>query len=274
VTTGQETTEQDCRELSGRELARQLRAGVAARAAELAAAGRQPRLAVVTATDDGGSAAYVRSIAAAADRNGIACEVSRTGTAAGILAALAQLADDPEVHGIILQTPLPEGADLAALAAVIPPAKDVDGASPESIGRLVAGLPALLDHHGVELHGRHAVVVGRSVVVGKPAAHLLLDRHATVTICHSRTADLPAVTRRADVLVAAVGRAGLIGPGHVSPGTTVIDVGTNLTADGGLAGDVDPAVAAVAAALTPVPGGVGPVTTALLLSHVVQAAAV
>jgi methylenetetrahydrofolate dehydrogenase (NADP+)/methenyltetrahydrofolate cyclohydrolase len=278
------TTEQDCRELSGRELARQLRAGVVARAAELAAAGRQPRLAVVTATDDGGSAAYVRSIAAAADRSGIACDVSRTGTAAGILATLAQLADDPEVHGIILQTPLPAGANLAALAAAIPPAKDVDGASPESIGRLVAGLPAfapataeavlaVLDHYGVELRGRHAVVVGRSVVVGKPTAHLLLDRHATVTICHSRTADLPAITRQADVLVASAGRAGLIGPGHVAPGATVIDVGTNPTADGGLAGDVDPAVAGVAAALTPVPGGVGPVTTALLLSHVVQAAA-
>jgi methylenetetrahydrofolate dehydrogenase (NADP+) / methenyltetrahydrofolate cyclohydrolase len=278
------TTRQDCRELGGRELARQLRAGVAARAAELAAAGRQPRLAVVTANDDGGSAAYVRSIAAAADRSGIACDVARTGTTAGILATLAQLADDPEVHGVILQTPLPEGANLAALAAAIPPAKDVDGASPESIGRLVAGLPAfapataeavlgLLDHYGVELRGKHAVVVGRSVVVGKPAAHLLLDRHATVTICHSRTADLPAITRQADVLIAAAGRAGLIGPGHVSPGTTVIDVGTNATADGGLAGDVDPAVAGVAAALTPVPGGVGPVTTALLLSHVVQAAA-
>ncbi len=117
-------------------------------------------------------------------------------------------------------------------------------------------------------------MVGRSVVVGKPAAHLLLDRNATVTICHSRTPDLPARTRQADVLVAAAGRAGLIGPGHVSPGTTVIDVGTNATSDGGLAGDVDPAVAGVAAALTPVPGGVGPVTTALLLSHVVQAAAV
>jgi methylenetetrahydrofolate dehydrogenase (NADP+)/methenyltetrahydrofolate cyclohydrolase len=277
------TTEQDCRELSGRELARQLRAGVADRAAELAAAGRQPRLAVVTANDDGGSAAYVRSIAAAADRSGIACDVARTGTAAGILATLAQLADDPEVHGIILQTPLPEGANLTALAAAIPPAKDVDGASPESIGRLVAGLPAfapataeavlaLLDYHGVELRGRHAVVVGRSVVVGKPAAHLLLGRHATVTICHSRTVDLASITRQADVLVASAGRAGLIGPGHVSPGTTVIDVGTNPTADGGLAGDVDPAVASIAAALTPVPGGVGPVTTALLLSHVVQAA--
>jgi methylenetetrahydrofolate dehydrogenase (NADP+)/methenyltetrahydrofolate cyclohydrolase len=279
-----ETTGQGCRELSGRELARQLRADVAARAATLTADGRQPRLAVVTANDDGGSAAYVRSIANASAREGIACDVLRTTTAAGITATLAQLADDPEVHAIILQTPLPGDAKLADLATAIPRGKDVDGASPESIGRLAAGLPAfapataeavlaILDHHGVELRGRHAVVVGRSVVVGKPTAYLLLDRHATVTICHSRTPDLPAITRQADVLVAAVGRAGLIGPGYVSPGTTVIDVGTNATSDGGLAGDVDPAVAGVAAALTPVPGGVGPVTTALLLSHVVQAAA-
>jgi methylenetetrahydrofolate dehydrogenase (NADP+)/methenyltetrahydrofolate cyclohydrolase len=285
VTTDPPYPELSGRELSGRELARQLRAGVAVRAAALANEGRQPRLAVVTANDDGGSAAYVRSIANAAARAGIACDVARTTTAAGITATLAQLADDPEVHGIILQTPLPEGANLADLATAIPLAKDVDGASPESLGRLVAGLPAfapataeavlaLLDHYGVELLGRHAVVVGRSVVVGKPVAHLLLDRHATVTICHSRTADLPAITRQADILVAAVGRTGLIGPDGVSPRTTVIDVGTNATPGGGLAGDVDPAVAEVAAGLTPVPGGVGPVTTALLLSHVVEAAAV
>jgi len=272
------------RELSGRDLAKEVRAAVAARAAELTKTGRQPRLAVVTANDDGGSAAYVRSISAAAAREGIACDVARTTTATGITATLTSLADDPEVHGIILQTPLPEGASLAALATLIPAQKDVDGASPESIGRLVAGLPAfapataeavltLLDHYGVELRGRHAVVVGRSVVIGKPAAHLLLDRHATVTICHSRTADLADITRQADVLVAAAGRAGLIGPWHVSPGTTVIDVGTNATREGGLAGDVDPTVAGVAGALTPVPGGVGPVTTALLLRHVVEAAA-
>jgi methylenetetrahydrofolate dehydrogenase (NADP+)/methenyltetrahydrofolate cyclohydrolase len=278
------TAERGGRELGGRELARQLRATVAEQAAALAKEGLQPRLAVVTATGDGGSAAYVRSIANAAAREGIACDVARTTTAAGIAASIAQLADDPEVHGIILQTPLPDGASLAGLAAAIPAGKDVDGASPESIGRLVAGLPAfapataeavlaLLDHYQVPLAGRHAVVVGRSVVVGKPAAHLLLDRNATVTICHSRTADLPAITRQADVLVAAAGRAGLIGPGHVAPGATVIDVGTNATPDGGLAGDVDRAVAGVAGALTPVPGGVGPVTTALLLRHVVEAAA-
>ena len=270
--------------LTGRELATTIRAAASARAAELTVAGRQPRLAVVTATDDEASAAYVRSIANAAGKEGIACDLLRTTTAAGVSATLAQLADDPEVHGVMLQTPLPEGALLADLARAIPAGKDVDGASPESLGRLTAGLPAfapataeavlaLLDYYGVELRGRHAVVVGRSVVVGKPVAHLLLDRHATVTISHSRTADLAAITRQADVLVVAAGRASLIGPEHVSPGATVIDVGTNVTDAGRLAGDVDPAVAGVAAALSPVPGGVGPVTTALLLRHVVEAAA-
>jgi len=281
--TAQTGESQSARSLSGRELATRIRAGVAAQAAELAVAGRQPRLAVVTATDDEASAAYVRSIANAAAREGIACDVLRTTTANGITATLAQLGDDPEVHAVMLQTPLPDGALLADLARAIPAAKDVDGASPESLGRLVAGLPAfapataeavlaLLDHYQVQLRGRHAVVVGRSVVVGKPVAHLLLDRNATVTICHSRTVDLPAITRQADVLVAAAGRAALIGPGYVSPGTIVVDVGTNAT-PGGLAGDVDPAVAEVAGALTPVPGGVGPVTTALLLRHVVAATA-
>lgn len=277
-------TEPPRSQLGGGELAAQIRGALAVQAAELASAGRPPRLAVVTATDDEASAWYVRSIETAAGKLGIACDVLRTSTANGITATLAQLADDPEVHGVMLQTPLPSGAVLADLATAIPPEKDVDGASPHSLGRLIAGLPAfapataaavlaMLDHHEVELLGRHVVVVGRSVVVGKPVAHLLLDRHATVTICHSRTGDLPAITRLADVLVVAAGRHALIGPAHVSPGTTVIDVGTNVTADGGLAGDVDPAVAEVAAALTPVPGGVGPVTTALLLRHVVEAAA-
>jgi methylenetetrahydrofolate dehydrogenase (NADP+)/methenyltetrahydrofolate cyclohydrolase len=269
--------------MSGRELAARIGASTGAQAAELAGDGRQPRLAVVTATSDEASAWYVRSIANAAAKAGIACDVYAT-VAEDLTATLTRLADNPEVHGVMLQTPLPGDARLADLATAIPTAKDVDGASPESLGRLAAGLAAfppataeavlaLLDHYQVELRGKHAVVVGRSVVVGKPVAHLLLDRDATVTICHSRTADLPAITRQADVLVVAAGRTGLIGPGHVSPGTAVIDVGTNATSDGGLAGDVDPAVAEVAAALTPVPGGVGPVTTALLLRHVAQAAA-
>ena len=272
--------------LSGRDLAAEIRAGTSSAAAALAALHRPPRLTVVTATDDEASAWYVRSIASAAAKAGIGCEVENLGPQAspdGIEAQLAALSADPTVHGIILTTPLPGGARLAGLAAAIDPAKDVDGANPVSLGRLMTGLPAfapataeavlrLLDHHRVELAGRHAVVVGRSAVVGKPVAHLLLDRNATVTICHSRTQDLAAITRQADVLVVAAGRTGLIGPDHVARGATVVDVGTNTTPDGGLAGDVDPKVADVAGALSPVPGGVGPVTTALLLRHVTDAA--
>ena len=278
--------------LSGRELAAEIRAGTADLAAELTAMGRAPRLAVVTATADEASAWYVRQIGSAAAKAGIACDVtdltpdaeeSPEATAARIEAALTALSGEPAVHGIILQTPLPGGARLAELAAAIDPGKDVDGANPGSLGRLMTGLPAfapataeavlrLLDHYGIALAGQHAVVVGRSAVVGKPVAHLLLDRNATVTICHSRTPDLAAITTQADVLVVAAGRAGLIGPEHVAPGATVVDVGTNATADGGLAGDVDPKVAEIAA-LSPVPGGVGPVTTAVLLRHVADAAA-
>jgi methylenetetrahydrofolate dehydrogenase (NADP+) / methenyltetrahydrofolate cyclohydrolase len=272
--------------LSGRELAADIRAGTAARAAELAAAGRPPRLTVVTATDDEASAWYVRSIATAAGKAGIGSEVEDLGAAASassIEAQLSALSGDPTVDAIILTTPLPGGARLAELAEAIDPGKDVDGANPVSLGRLMTGLPAfapataeavlrLLDHHKVALEGRRAVVVGRSAVVGKPVAQLLLDRNATVTICHSRTRDLAAVTREAEVLVVAAGRAGLIGADYVTPGAVVVDVGTNATPDGGLAGDVDPAVADVAGALSPVPGGVGPVTTALLLRHVTMAA--
>jgi len=208
---------------------------------------------------------------------------SQDATVEGIRVALIALSENPLVHGILLQTPLPGGARLADLAGLIDPAKDVDGANPTSLGRLMTGLPAfapataaavlaLLDSYEIALSGRRAVVVGRSAVVGKPVAQLLLARNATVTVCHSRTVDLAAVTSSAEVLVAAAGRAGLIGPSYVAPGAVVVDVGTNATPDGGLAGDVDPAVADVAGALSPVPGGVGPVTTALLLRHVVEAA--
>lgn len=274
--------------LSGRDLAASIRAATALRAAELAAAGEAPRLAVVTATADPASAWYVRSLAVAAAKAGIGCDVVEVeASAAAVFSALARLSADPSVHGIIAQTPLPAGpvpssAVSGALADAIEPAKDVDGANPLSLGRLVAGLPAfapataeavvaLLDHHQIPVSGQRVVVVGRSAVVGKPVAHLLLNRDATVTICHSRTPDLASVTRQAGILVVAAGRAGLIGPSHVGPGAVVIDVGTNPASDGGIIGDVDPSIAA--AALSPVPGGVGPVTTALLLRHVVQAAA-
>jgi methylenetetrahydrofolate dehydrogenase (NADP+)/methenyltetrahydrofolate cyclohydrolase len=271
------------RKLTGRELAQAIRTRTAAEVA----AGPQPRLAVVVATDDEAGLWYVRSIAKAADGVGIAADVVDLGPSARpeqIRETLVRLSGDAGVHGLMLQTPLPPGASAQELAAAIDPRKDVDGANPLSLGRLAAGLPAfapataaavlaLLDHHGVALEGRRAVVVGRSTVVGKPLAHLLLDRNATVTVCHSRTRDLASVTSGAEVLVAAAGRAGLIGAEHVAPGAVVIDVGTNPTEDGGLTGDVDfDAVADKAGALTPVPGGVGPVTTALLLRHTARAA--
>ncbi|WP_234010534.1 bifunctional 5,10-methylenetetrahydrofolate dehydrogenase/5,10-methenyltetrahydrofolate cyclohydrolase [Streptomyces sp. SPB074] len=197
--------------------------------------------------------------------------------------ALRGLGEDASVHGVILQTPLPAGVDARPLAEAVPTEKDVDGANPLSLGRLTAGLPAfapataeaviaLLDHHDIPLLGARAVIVSRSTVVGKPLAQLLLARDATVTVCHSRTRDLAEATREADILIAAAGQPGLLTAEHVRPGAIVIDVGTNPTPDGGLTGDVDPSAARVAGGLSPVPGGVGPVTTALLLAHVVRAA--
>jgi methylenetetrahydrofolate dehydrogenase (NADP+)/methenyltetrahydrofolate cyclohydrolase len=255
--------------------------------------GITPTLAVLVPTDDAGAAWYVRSIQRAAARAGITGEVHQMGGpgcalpgAAEIMDRLAELSRDPAVHGVICQTPLPAGAELARVGAAIPVGQDVDGANPASLGGLAAGLPgvfapataaavlAILRHERIPLSGRRAVVVGRSTVVGKPVALLLLAEHATVTIAHSRTTDLPAVCREADVLVVAVGHPGLIGADHVRPGAVVIDVGTSPTDGGGLAGDVDAAaVTGVASVLTPVPGGVGPVTTAVLMQHTLAAAA-
>jgi methylenetetrahydrofolate dehydrogenase (NADP+) / methenyltetrahydrofolate cyclohydrolase len=273
-------------DIDGRAVASAIRAEVAADADRLREEGIVPTLAVVVPTDDEGTAWYVRSIRKAAEKEGIDCRVEHL-KAPGrdeIVAKLQELSADPAVHGIICQTPLPEGVTLSQVGGYISPFKDVDGANSESLGRLAAGLrtfaPAtaaavleLLKREDLVLEGANAVVVGRSTVVGKPAALLLLNESATVTVCHSRTKDLAAVCREADVLVAAVGRAGMITADFVKPGATVIDVGTNPTEDGGLVGDVDyESVAPVAARLTPVPRGVGPVTTALLLRHTVVAA--
>jgi methylenetetrahydrofolate dehydrogenase (NADP+)/methenyltetrahydrofolate cyclohydrolase len=274
--------------MSGKALAAEIRAEATEQAKQLTAEGTTPRLVVVTATDDEGSAWYVSSIKRAAEKTGIACEVRDLGpdaSATQITAELDTLAEDGTVHGVILQTPLPKGVSAPEMARHIALRQDVDGANPLSLGNLVAGLwafpPAtalavvrLLKHYGVRLEGMRAAVVGRSTVVGKPLAHLLLAENATVTIAHSRTRDLPEVTRGAEIVVAAVGRIGLVTAEYVSPGAIVVDVGTNQDADGNLVGDVDAAsVASVAKGLTPVPGGVGPVTTALLLAHVVTSTA-
>jgi methylenetetrahydrofolate dehydrogenase (NADP+)/methenyltetrahydrofolate cyclohydrolase len=271
--------------IDGRAIAAALSGEVTARAAGLAAAGRTPTLAVVVPTDDEATAWYVRSIQRTAAKVGITCRVDVLDApdAAAVVKRLDELSRDPGVHAVVCQTPLPAGLTLAEAGTHIAPDKDVDGANPASLGRLAVGLPAyapataaavleILHQENVPLAGAEAVVVGRSAVVGKPAALLLMAENATVTVCHSRTADLAAVCARADVLVAAVGRAGLIGPEHVRPGAVVIDVGTNPTADGRLAGDVDLRDSDHAAAVTPVPGGVGPVTTMLLMRHVVEAA--
>ncbi len=273
--------------LGGAELTRTIRAEVSTRAAALTERGVTPALAVVTATDDESTAWYVRSIAAAAARTGISCDVIDLGPdadTAELLSVLADLDEDPRIHGVILQTPLPDGVDLAILRAAISPEKDIDGASPGSLGRLVAGQRAfapataqavldLLDHHGIELDGRVAAVIGRSIVVGTPVANMLVQRDATVTVCHRHTRDLAASTRTADIVVVAVGVPGLLKAEHIAEGATIIDVGTTATADGRLLGDVDAdSVDGRAGGLTPVPGGVGPVTTALLLANTVTAA--
>jgi methylenetetrahydrofolate dehydrogenase (NADP+)/methenyltetrahydrofolate cyclohydrolase len=272
------------RSIDGKAIAAELGTQTSARVEALAAQGVTPTLAVVVPTDDEATAWYVRSIARTAEKVGVVCRIVQLDRPAGVdlTRRLAELGADPEVHGVICQTPLPEGVTLDQVGEHIPVAKDVDGANPASLGRLAAGLPAfapataravleILRHEQVPLSGAAVTVVGRSTVVGKPAALLLLAENATVTVAHSRTRDLPAVCRGADVLVAAVGRAHLIGPDHVKPGAVVVDVGTNPTPEGGLTGDVDPAVNA-ASALTPVPGGVGPVTTMLLLAQTVDAA--
>jgi methylenetetrahydrofolate dehydrogenase (NADP+) / methenyltetrahydrofolate cyclohydrolase len=248
--------------------------------------GRAPGLATILVGDDPASSIYVAGKRKASAQVGIADhhqhlagEASQEEVAAVIEAGNR----DPEISGILLQLPVPEGLDGAALTATISPEKDVDGLTPVSAGRLLHGVPGLrpatplgvlelLDRYEVALEGAEAVVVGRSDLVGKPVSILLLQRNATVTICHSRTRDLAEVCSRADVLIAAVGSPGLIGPEHVKPGAAVIDVGINRT-DAGLRGDVQfEPVAARAGWLSPVPGGVGPMTIAMLLSNTLSAA--
>jgi methylenetetrahydrofolate dehydrogenase (NADP+)/methenyltetrahydrofolate cyclohydrolase len=273
--------------LEGKKSAAAIREETADIARELRESGTIPTLALVLATADESAHWYSRAITRAAEKVGVDVRLERLADDASadtIGSALRRLSADDSVHGIILQTPLPPGVDFVEAAVHLAPEKDVDGSNPVSLGRLTAGLPAfapataaavmrLLDDHGVELSGRRAVVVGRSLVVGKPVAMLLLARDATVTICHSHTRDLAAVTGEAEVLVAAVGRPRMLGAEHVMPGAVVIDVGTTPDENGQLVGDVDTeAVMGRAAAVTPVPGGVGPVTTALLLRNTVSAA--
>lgn len=275
--------------LDGKALAAAVRASVRQTVARLAARGVRPGLAVILAGDNAASAVYVRNKARACEETGVRSEVHRYGadvTERALLDRIAALNADPGVHGILVQLPLPGRIDARRVLEAVAPAKDIDGFHFENLGALVAGQPKLvpctpagvmrlIEHAGVALAGRHAVVIGRSSIVGKPLALLLLQKDATVTICHSKTMELQKLTREADVLVAAVGRPKLVTAAMVKPGACVIDVGINRLADGTLAGDVDfDAVKNVAGWITPVPGGVGPMTIALLLENCVRAASI
>jgi methylenetetrahydrofolate dehydrogenase (NADP+)/methenyltetrahydrofolate cyclohydrolase len=273
--------------IDGVALSRHIRAEVAQRAAALTARGHQPGLAVILVGEDPASATYVRNkVKACADAgvHSVLEKYDATMTEAELLARLAALNADPAIHGILVQMPLPRHIDPQKVIETISTAKDVDGYSVQSAGDLMAGLPGfrpctpygcmkLIESTGVPIKGKHAVVVGRSNTVGKPMALLLLQANATVTICHSATADIGAHTRQADIVVVATGRRDTLRGDMVKPGAIVIDVGINRNDEGKLCGDVDFAsVAPIASFITPVPGGVGPMTITMLLMNTIESA--
>ncbi|MBS3967810.1 MAG: bifunctional 5,10-methylene-tetrahydrofolate dehydrogenase/5,10-methylene-tetrahydrofolate cyclohydrolase [Truepera sp.] len=268
--------------LSGHEVAEALAAELAA---ELATLPFIPKLAFVRVGEDPASVAYVRGKNRLAQRLGLATELHalpEATTQAELMALIAQLNAEPALDGVLLQLPLPPQLDSKPVLEAIDPAKDVDGFHPMNVGRLWSGQPTLvpctpagliriLDHYQLPIEGRHAVIIGRSNLVGKPAAALFLGRHATVTLAHSRTRGLEGLARQADILVAAIGKAGFVKPTMVKPGAIVLDVGISRV-EGRLMGDVAPEVAAVAAYLTPMPGGTGPMTVAMLMRNTLDAA--
>jgi methylenetetrahydrofolate dehydrogenase (NADP+)/methenyltetrahydrofolate cyclohydrolase len=278
------STRRIARIIDGKSLAATLRTEVAA---NVAAAGFTPGLAVVLVGDDPASNVYVRTKDRAAREAGIEALTIRLPAdtpQAELLATIQKLNDDPAIDGILVQLPLPPGIDPQAVIEAIDPTKDVDGFHPMNVGHLADGRPRmvpctplgvmkLLRYAGIETAGARAVVLGRSPIVGRPMARLLVAADATVTIAHSRTRDLPAECRRADILIAATGKPEMVQADWIQPGATVIDVGINRLPDGRLVGDVAfAACAAVAGAITPVPGGVGPMTVACLLENTLTAA--
>ncbi|MFC0231675.1 bifunctional methylenetetrahydrofolate dehydrogenase/methenyltetrahydrofolate cyclohydrolase FolD [Bhargavaea ullalensis] len=273
--------------IDGREISRQIKEEVKQEVERLKSEGCTPGLAVILVGDDPASASYVGSKERTVQALGMHSEVIRmeSSTSEGeLLGEISRLNDDPAIHGILVQLPLPAQIDEQRIISAITPEKDVDGFHPVNAGKLMAGLDGfvpctplgimvLLERSGVDLKGKHAVVVGRSNIVGKPMSMLLLQKDATVTVCHSKTADLPAITKQADILVAAVGREAMIGREHVKEGCVVIDVGINRGEDGKLHGDVDfEAVLPVVSKITPVPRGVGPMTIAMLMANTVESA--
>lgn len=273
--------------IDGKGLAAKMRAEAAKDVATLKRAGVNPGLAVVLVGDDQASATYVRSKLRDCEECGIASfdyKLPADASQDEILQLVRNLNDDSKITGILVQMPLPSHLDAEEIIEAISPLKDVDGFHPTSLGRLVrglsglrpctpAGIMAMLDEYNIELAGKNAVIVGRSSIVGKPMAHMLLERDATISVAHSRTRNLDEICRSADILVVACGIAKLVKGDWVRPGATVIDVGMDRDEDGRLCGDVDyDEVFNVAGAITPVPGGVGPMTRTMLMSNVVTAA--
>ena len=273
--------------INGNELSRKLRGEVAERAAALKAEGITPGLAVVLVGDNPASQVYVRNKVKACEDNGLHSVLEKydaSMTEAELLARVDALNQDPSIHGILVQLPLPAHIDAQKVIEAISPAKDVNGFHIASAGALMTGMPGfwpctpygcmkMLESIGYDLKGKHAVVIGRSNIVGKPMALMLLAKDATVTVCHSRTADLKAQTLQADVIVAAVGKRNVLTADMVKPGAVVLDVGMNRNDEGKLCGDVDfEGVKEVAGYITPVPGGVGPMTITMLLVNTIEAA--
>lgn len=274
--------------IDGKLVSGEVKARAAALVSRVKEAGVEPGLAVVLVGEDPASQSYVRMKEQDCAQVGIrSVDYRRPATTNQdeLNAIIDECNADPGIHGILVQLPLPSHLDEEAALSRISAEKDVDGLHPENLGRLVRGIAgsractpwgvmAMLDHYGIDPAGKRAVVIGRSSIVGKPQALMLLERNATVTVCHSRTVDLPAVCREADILVAAVGRARMVTADYVKPGAVVIDVGINRTEEGPLVGDVDfESVEPVASAITPVPGGVGPMTRAMLVMNTAEAAA-
>jgi methylenetetrahydrofolate dehydrogenase (NADP+)/methenyltetrahydrofolate cyclohydrolase len=272
--------------IDGKAIAAAVRAEVRAEAEAMTREGKTPGLAVIVVGDDPASRVYVNNKKKACAEAGIHSEefaLPAETTQEELLALVDELNGRTDIHGILCQLPLPKHLDDKAVIAAISPDKDVDAFHAANVGQIMigdytflpctpAGVMELLHRTGLSVEGKHCVVIGRSNIVGKPMAMLLLHENATVTVCHSRTQDLAAMCRSADVLVAAVGRAGFVTTDMVKPGAVVIDVGINRGADGKLCGDVDPAVEEVAGYITPVPGGVGPMTIAMLLKNTITAA--
>lgn len=271
----------------GKEVAQQLRAEMKTVVEKMKANGINPHLTVILVGDDPASHSYVRGKEKASQEIGIASKVIKMPeetTEEALLDTIHTLNSDDTVHGILVQLPLPKHIDEERVIAAIAPEKDVDGFHPINVGKMILGQDTFLPctPHGIiklleaidaEIEGKHVVVIGRSNIVGKPMGQLLLNRHATVTYCHSRTKNLKAITQLADILIVAVGRANMIDASYVKEGAIVIDVGVNRTADGKLTGDVDFAsVKEKASYITPVPGGVGPMTITMLLDNTIKAA--